>query len=106
MDLRPPVACFSCFFLASVATATAPAAPSSPVPLQRIRREGLMPKGVVGAIVPFYLIWLVTRRLLGEKVRSKVLLFCGSSSKIIWGWYWSIPIPTRFYLNYEVCSLR
>jgi hypothetical protein len=66
-DLRPPVACFSCFFLASVATATAPAAPSSPVPLRGIRREGLMLKGVVGAIVPFYLIWLVLEGFWAKK---------------------------------------
>ncbi len=53
LDLRPPVAFFFCFFLASVAAATVPAAPSFPVPLQRIQRGGLMPKGVVGTIVLF-----------------------------------------------------
>jgi hypothetical protein len=64
---KPPVAFFSCFFLAAMATATAPAAPSSPMLFQRIQREGLMLKGVMGVIVLFYLIWLVTRRLLGKK---------------------------------------
>ncbi len=103
---RPPGAFLPCFFLADVATATAPAAPpSAEESIQRIWRDGLMLGGVGGAMI-FYLIWLVTRRLLGKKVKSKMLLFCGSPSKITWGWYWSIPVPTRFYPNYEVCSLR
>ncbi len=50
---------FPCFFSADVATATAPAAPSSLVLFQKSRREGLMMKKVVGAIVFFYLNWLV-----------------------------------------------
>ncbi len=61
------MAFFYCFFLAAMATATAPAAPSSPVLFRWIQRVWLMLKGVVGAIVLFYLIWLVPRRLLGEK---------------------------------------
>jgi hypothetical protein len=60
------MAFFCCFFLAALATATAPAAPSSSMLFQRSQREGLMLKGVVGAIVLFYLIWLVLLRLLGE----------------------------------------
>ncbi len=36
----------SCFFLAAVATATAPATPSSHVLFRRIQREGLMLKGL------------------------------------------------------------
>jgi hypothetical protein len=31
--------------------------------------------GVAGAMILFYLIWLVPRRLLGEKVRSQGVLF-------------------------------
>jgi hypothetical protein len=37
----------------------------------------LMREGVVGAMMIFYLIWLVPRRLLGEKVRSQGVLFRG-----------------------------
>ena len=33
--------------------------------------------GVAGAMILFYLIWLVPRRLLGEKVRSQGVLFRG-----------------------------
>jgi len=63
-----------CFFPANVALANAPAAPSSP---PFVRRDGLMRGGVVGAMMLFYLIWLVSRRLLGEKVRSQGVLFRG-----------------------------
>jgi hypothetical protein len=62
------------FFSADVALANAPAAPSSP---PFVRRDGLMREGVVGAMMIFYLIWLVSRRLLGEKVRSQGVLFRG-----------------------------
>ncbi len=52
--LKPPVAFSSCFFLAAVATATAPATPSSHVLFRRIQREGLMLKGLstAGWFVP------------------------------------------------------
>jgi hypothetical protein len=70
----PLVALLPWFFSADVALANAPAAPSSPL---CVRRNGLMREGVVGAMMIFYLIWLVPRRLLGEKVRSQGVLFVG-----------------------------
>ncbi len=44
----------SCFFLAAVATATAPVTPSSHVLFRKIQREGLMLKGLstAGRFVP------------------------------------------------------
>ncbi len=68
------MAFFSCFFLAAVATATAPAAPSSPMLFQRSQREGLMLKGVVGAIVFFLLDLACSTKVSGQNVRAKVLL--------------------------------
>ncbi len=56
--LRVLRAFFPCLFSADVATATVSAPPSSPMLFQRSRREGLMLKGVVGAIILFYLNWL------------------------------------------------
>jgi len=52
----PLGALLPCFFPADVALANAPAAPSSP---PFVRRDGLMRGGVVGAMMLFYLIWLV-----------------------------------------------
>jgi len=52
----PLRALIPCFFSADVALANAPAAPSSP---PFVRRDGLMKGGVVGAMMLFYLIWLV-----------------------------------------------
>jgi len=52
----PLRALIPCFFSADVALANAPAAPSSP---PFVRRDGLMKEGVVGAMMLFYLIWLV-----------------------------------------------
>ena len=52
----PIGALLPCFFSADVALANAPAAPSSP---PFVRRDGLMKGGVVGAMMLFYLIWLV-----------------------------------------------
>ncbi len=48
------MAFFSCFFLAAVATATAPVTPSSHVLFRRTQREGLMLKGLstAGRFVP------------------------------------------------------
>ncbi len=68
----PLRALLPCVFSADVALANAPAAPSSP---PFVRRDGLMKGGVVGAMMLFYLIWLVPRRLLGEKVRSREYFF-------------------------------
>jgi hypothetical protein len=51
---RPPGAFFPCFFLADVATATAPAAPPSPESIQRIWIEGLMTGGGHGSHFVFY----------------------------------------------------
>jgi len=70
-----------------VALANAPAAPSSP---PFVRRDGLMRGGVVGAMMLFYLIWLVPRRLLGEKVRSQGVLFCGfwKVARVMLNWTW------------------
>jgi len=61
-----------CFFPADVALANTPAAPSSP---PFVWRDGLMRGGVAGAMMLFYLIWLVSRSLLGEKVRPQGVLF-------------------------------
>jgi len=53
---RPPRGPTSLLYPADVALANAPAAPSSP---PFVRRNGLMRGGVVGAMMFFYLIWLV-----------------------------------------------
>jgi hypothetical protein len=52
--LRPPMVYSSCFFLAAVATATAPATLTSHVLFRRIQREGLMLNGLLtaGRFVP------------------------------------------------------
>jgi hypothetical protein len=72
--LRPPRGPTSLLFPADVALANAPAALSSP---PFVRRDGLMRGVDVGAMMLFYLIWLLPRRLLGEKVRSQGVLFRG-----------------------------
>jgi hypothetical protein len=54
--LGPLRALLPCFFSADVALANAPAAPSSS---PFVRRDGLMRGGAVGAMMLFYLIWLV-----------------------------------------------
>ncbi len=68
----PLRALLPCFFSADVALANTPAAPSSP---PFLRRDGLMKGGVVGAMVLFYLIWIVPRSLLDEKVRPREYYF-------------------------------
>jgi hypothetical protein len=73
---RPPGAFLPCFFPADVATATAPAVPPSAKSIRRIRSDGLMVGGVVGAMILFYLNWLFSRRLLVKTVRSARTFFC------------------------------
>ncbi len=58
-----PGACFSFLFLANVAQATATEVPPSPTPLWR---EGLI-RGSLGAMIPFYLNWLVCGCFLAKK---------------------------------------
>ncbi len=74
LDLRPPMAFFSCFFLTAMATATAPAAPSSTMLFQSIQREGLMLKGAVGASV-LELDLAYSGMLLSEKVKFQRYFF-------------------------------
>jgi hypothetical protein len=72
--LRPPGAFFPCFFLADMATATAPVVPSSPESIRRILSKGLMTGGVVGAI--FLLLELaVFTEASGEKSEVSADLF-------------------------------
>jgi hypothetical protein len=58
-----------------------------------------MKEGVVGAMMMFYLIWLVPWRLLGEKVRSQGVLFSGfwKGARIETG---RIVVPTSVYLDF------
>ncbi len=74
LDMRPPMAFFSCFFLTAVAAATVPAAPLSPVLFQRVQCEGLMSKGVVGTSV-LELNLAFSGMLLGEKVKFQRYFF-------------------------------
>ncbi len=101
------MAFFSCFFLAAVATATAPVTPSSHVLFRRIQREGLMLKGLStpGRFVPaagpsqaMAATWRAVRplpqpqpcfggcsRSLNALVASRIAirLFCGGCNRVV-----------------------
>jgi hypothetical protein len=66
-----PGAFFCCFFPAAMAIATAPAAPPSTALIQR---EGLIKRGVVGAIV-LELDLACSGMLLGEKMKFQQYFF-------------------------------
>jgi hypothetical protein len=86
-----------------VATATALAAPPSAESIRRIQSDGLMLRGVMGAMI-FYLNRLFSWRLLVKKVRSAPIIFFAKSGKSGGGksaTHWFLPTS---YLDYEIIS--
>jgi hypothetical protein len=73
---RPPGAFLPCFFPANVATATAPAVPpSAEESIRRIRSDGLMLGGVVGAMIFFLLYLACYTKASGQKSEVQDVAF-------------------------------
>ena len=89
-----PGAFLPCFFSAHVALANAPTAPPSP---SFVWRDGLMRVGVTGAMILFYLIWLVHGGFWVKKRGPRKVLFRGfwKGERLILVGYQFLPSSTR-----------
>ena len=83
-DLRPPVACFSCFFLGLRGHSHHACGPLIPRAAPKDPKGGVDAEGGRGRHCTLLLDLVCSQRLLGKKVMVQGVVFCGFPSNIIW----------------------